>query len=248
MHTIYKKNFLTDVIFKINFPLMIDLNKDVSSSFKDKISSLFPIIEPVKLSNIKLEATSKDLKTEREEITMWRFKDAEGKMIIELNADSLAVVTKSYINFSKFEELVLRITSNFLEVYGNTVINRFGLRYINQINLDEKNIYDWTKYINPSLIANIDFVEEKTSLRRAMTFMEIVIDDETKLRMQHGVFNRTYPGELLNKEFILDYDCFTEIQFNNDQLKEKINSFNDIITLYFEKTITDDFRKVLNVK
>lgn len=246
MPTTYKKNYLTDVIFKINFPIVTDLTRDVSPEFKEKISSLFPIFETVKLSNIKFEATPKDVTTERQDGTMWRFKDANDKTIIELNSDSLAIVTRNYKDYSNFEKLILKTMNIFLGVYKNIVINRFGLRYINQINLDEKNLYDWTKYMVSNLITNIDFIQEKTSLRRAMTFLEIAVDDEIKLRIQYGIFNSTYPGKLLNKEFVLDYDCFTDVQFNKEQLKDKIKTFNGIITEYFEKSIKDEFRKVLN--
>ncbi len=248
MANTYSKNFLSNVIFKINFPPIDSLAKEVSPGFKEKLSNDFPILEPVKMSNIKFEASPEEVKTEKDDRTMWRFKDKEDKTILELDVDSLAIVLKKYENFAKFEELILKVINPFLEDYKDVVINRLGLRYINEIQLEEKSLYEWDKYINSTLISNINFIDTKDALRRAMTFLEIAIDEETKLRLQYGIFNRTYPGKLVNKDFVLDYDCFTEIAFNMENLKDKIKTFNDIITEYFEKSIKEDFRKILNEK
>lgn len=242
----YKKNYLTQVIFKVNFPLIAELTKDVPPDFKEKVSVNFPILEPVKMSNIKVDATPGEVKTEREEMTIWRFKDKEERVFIELNCDYLAIVIKNYINYSEFEKIISDITTIFFDIYKDLVINRLGLRYINQIKLEEKTLYDWTGYLDSSLIANLGFVEKQDSIRRAMSFLEIAIDEETKLRLQYGVFNSTYPGKLLNKEFVLDYDCSTEVQFDKKNLNEKSKKFNDIITEYFEKSIEDNFRSNLN--
>ncbi len=239
----YKRNFLTDVIFRIDYPSIADLISTPPKEFQDKLFSKFPILEPTKQLGVKIETSGENITTTEESKTIWRFKNKTASLIVELDSKFLVIVTKEYKNHTSFKESVSEVLKAFFEVYPDTILNRVGLRYINQITLKEKGFYEWGKYIDKNLISIIDFVSNKKDIRRALQLFEIQIDSDTRLNMKAGIFNSTYPNELIKKEFLLDYDCYTTMSTEKDEVGEKLDIFNKIIAGYFENSITDNFRK-----
>ena len=99
--------------------------------------------------------------------------------------------------------------------------------------------------INDCLISNIDFLENKNQIKRTIDILELSLDDEVTLNFRWGIYNSLYPSEVSKKEFLLDFDCFTRVQIESDQVIGKLDIFNSIITGYFEKSIEDKFRELL---
>lgn len=239
----YKRNFLTDVIFRIDYPLIANLVSTPPKEFQEKIFSKFPILEPTKQFGIKIENKGENITTTEESKTVWRFKNKAANLIVELDSKFLVILIKDYKNHTSFKGLVSEVLKAFFDIYPDTIVNRVGLRYINQINLKEKDFYEWDKYIDKNLISILDFASNKKDIRRALQLFEIQIDPDTRLNMKAGIFNSTYPNELIKKEFLLDYDCYTTLRTEKDEVGEKLDSFNKIIAKYFENSITDNFRK-----
>lgn len=247
MPTTYRKNFLSDVIFRVDFPLILEISKETPDKFQSEIATEFPILEPVKQYGFQIE-TKEDSSTPTPlNITIWRFKNKTGDFFIELNGNSLVVNAKKYTDYTSFKERVSRILKVFYKIYPSTVVQRLGLRYINQIEiLKEKDLFSWSNYINENLIKNIDFFEDKTKIKRMMQVMVVSVDEETRLNIRAGIFNSNYPENITNKEFILDYDCYTRTPTEQESILVKLDDYNKVLTEYFEKSITSNFRGILN--
>lgn len=245
VHT-YPKNFLSDVIFRIDYPTILDLVSDVPKDFQNKIYAKFPSLEPIKQAGIRFENKGPELETFQETKTLWKFTNSDGKRTVELDREYLAIVIKDYKNFQEFLELIGEITTYLFELYPSITISRLGLRYVNIINLPGGNIFDWTRYINQNLISSLSFIEDKSKLKRHLGAFVFDIDNDSILDFKYGMINNKFPNKIIDKEFYLDFDCHTRVNIDKDNLSEKLKNYNSLLTAYFEKSIKPGLRRVMN--
>lgn len=243
----YKKNFLTDVLFKINFSILLSLNNETPEEFQKKIIEDFPVLEPIQGVDIKIDLRLQSSTSTPIPIT-WTFSNTDKSFLIELTSSSLAVINKKYKNIETFNAVVSKILNAFFSVYSQVLITRVGLRYINQIKLDEKDFFEWKNYLNGSLISHLSFIEKPEVIRRSFNRFDLKIDDDTNLLFQYGIHNETFPEKITKKEFALDFDCYSQIQVEKEQVMAKLDEFHKIIKDFFEKSIEDGFRKKLDDK
>jgi uncharacterized protein (TIGR04255 family) len=242
----YKKNFLTDVILRLDFPPIPNRgDEDPPTTFEQKIIANFPIKEPVKGFVLTMENKEGDFTAERKEETVWRYKANDGKSLVEFKHDFLTIASKDYKDYSSFKVIAEKILKSFFESYEVKTINRMGLRYIDRIVLEEKDIFEWKEYLNADLLQGLNFFEDKKQVRRAMQVIESAPEPDTNLTFKYGIFNSWYPNELLQKEFFLDYDCYS-FAFPVEEVEKNLDKFNKVATDYFEKSITDKLRAILN--
>lgn len=173
-----------------------------------------------------------------EEFLTWIFLNDLGKQVA-LNGKELILSYngKLYASFEEFlKDVELILTA--LKQYNLPQIKSIGLRYINQIKLeDDKN---WGKYINSNLHFDNEF--NKNELIQSINKTDLKIQDYD-LTFQFGQFNPEFPNVSSKKDFILDYDC----RLINNESFEKIiinlNKMHEIISNRFEQDITEDLRK-----
>ena len=241
----YKRNFLTDVIVRIDFPVILSLTNDTPKEFQEKISKDFPILDPMQELTFKITQNPMETLNSKKRV-IWSFKSKSKDKIIELQDNSLAINFKKYEDFDDFMSCAEIIPDIFFSIYPEIIVNKFGLRYINQISLKEKGVFDWSQYINEKLLKNIEFIEDKNKIRRIINHLEVSPDEDTLLVFKYGIFNNTYPAAVTKKEFVLDYDCYTRVTFDRNQFNSKVKSYHKLIKNEFEKSITPAFRGVLN--
>ncbi len=242
----YHKNYLTDVICRIDFPPILELLNDTPKDFQKLLSEDFPILEPVRRLGVRIEGKDTNITTEKLDSTVWRFLNKDKNTQIELTSEFLAIVSKQYTDFSSFKSIVEKVFNSFYELFPATIVNRLGLRYINQLHFDEENVFEWDDYLVSELTSHLEFVSDKSMIRRSLQAMELAIDEETRLTFRYGMFNSSYPSQIINKEFVLDFDCFAISSLLKDDLLSNLSKFNQITTDYFEKSIKNNLRSKLN--
>ena len=133
----YSSNFLTNVIFKIDFPKVLELGVGKAPfEFQNKIKDRFPVLEetPGKFVEFAVPKTVKDdLKITQEEVTKWDFYNKERTKAIVVTPNFISLEYLNYYN--SFDEFLGDIDYGvklFFDMYDVIkVINRMGLRYIN---------------------------------------------------------------------------------------------------------------------
>lgn len=243
---VYKKSFLSDVVFKINFPALLTLLDESPKKFQEAVIEDFPILEPLQQLEFKIENKLMDVASKKASRTIWKFKNKDNSESIELEYESLAIICKKYTDYSSFKTRVSKVLKIFFNLYPQIVIKRLGVRYINQIKLQEREFFNWKKYLNNNLIMNLDFITKKEQIKRAINTFEISCDEDTTLIFRYGIFNETYPGRVTKKEFVLDYDCYTAVELESEQAVKKMDDFHKIIKTYFDKSIKSAFEAILN--
>ena len=253
----YKNNYLTEVIFRINFSNILKLsgsNKDAAEEFRKAIFDGFPNVQFRFNNNVNVTIDVKSGKSQslmEEGDLTWIFSNETNKKEVELNAKFLILHYKkeAYLGFKEFLEDVTKILES-LRYYMPYKLNFMGLRYINQINEDfitEDNI---SEYINPSLTDNVIFeLDECEKFSQIVTRLDL-IKDYYNLTFQYGFFNPRFPDPTFKKDFILDYDCkITDMELvksENDVLSE-IKKMNKFIYEKFEYSTTDKLRELMEV-
>ena len=163
---------------------------------------------------------------------IWQF-ISEKKYKFEVTSNSLVIFSKFHKTYNldggdKFRDIIKFIMDNFLEVIRIPVLNRIGLRYVDECPLPSKDNDTFKEYYSsvfPIDRFNIADVEE-------MLFRTVV---------KRGDFNLIYLETLQKKnddyKLILDFDGFAK----------KIPSNNYIeVTDQLHKIISDEYQKTIN--
>ncbi|MBQ2636344.1 MAG: TIGR04255 family protein [Methanobrevibacter sp.] len=253
----YKKNYLTGVIFRINFSNILQLsgkNKEAAEKFQKEIFDKFPNVHFQFNNNINVQVDIQEGKSESKledgDLT-WIFTDEQNTKQVELNSKSLILAYRkgAYEGFEEFLDDVSLILAA-LRWYMPFNLTFLGLRYINQIHediIDDGNIHE---YVNESLLNNVIFeLEDNEGFSQLFSRLDLLKEDY-QLTFQYGFFNPEYPNVSTKKDFILDYDCkLTKIDSVNSQfeVEEELKKMNKIIYDKFKYSTTNKLKELMEV-
>lgn len=244
---IYKKNFLTRVLIKIDFPAPIpNLKNSLVDDLMKKALELFPIKEPRQRIGMKLEISPKEVKREDiEAATEWVFHGRNREKSLNISPDFMYVSYKKFESFDKFKSDFFGISDILFKSYRGLQVSRLGLRYVNNIELQEPNPIDWSNYLNDNLLSFINLADDRNTISRAFHTLDLNLGN-MKIRFRYGMHNPDYPAPIRKKLFILDYDAFLEGLQNEADMISNIDKFNNEIESMFEKCIKDGLREIMD--
>ncbi|MCO5250968.1 MAG: TIGR04255 family protein [Candidatus Kapabacteria bacterium] len=243
----YKKNFITAAIARIDFLNPIDeIDNKLPKAFIDSLKNNFPIAESNPIKTDTFAISHIETKQSTESMIEWKFWNKERNRLIVLTKFSLALSQNYYSTFEEFTYEFETALTSICSVYNNPEIRRFGLRYVNEINISEDKPLKWTNYINKNLIATINFPKEKEKISR--TFHNLIMNyDEFELKFNFGMHNADYPAPIKQKNFILDFDATHHGILTRNGVLELLPKFHAKIQDLFEDSILDKLRdKYLN--
>ena len=247
----YEKTYLNEVLFKIEFPHILKLyttDKDAAEEFQNIVYKEFP--EPIfntnKTINFQVDPlTGLPISKEDSEHLIWQFCNDEKGKKLKLSADSLSLIYEGnfYSGFEDFKKDV-NLALKGLEKYPISEIKFLGLRYINQIKIDNYDKID--DFINSNIhLVNNSFVNE--NLIQSLSRVELKFNDYI-LAFQFGQFNPEYPSVYSQKDFILDYDCYLNIKEDFENIISNLEEMHSIICDKFEDSIENGLRDMMGVK
>lgn len=253
----YKKNYLTSVIFRINFSNILQLsgkNKEACEKFQKEIFDKFPNVSFQYNNNIDIQVDIQEGKSKSKledgDLT-WIFTDEQNIKQVELNSKSLILAYRkgAYKGFKEFlEDVSLILTA--LREYVPFNLTFLGLRYINQIHEDVIDDGNITEYINESLLNNVIFeLEDNEGFSQLFSRLDL-LNDDYQLTFQYGFFNPEYPNTTAKKDFILDYDCkLTKIDSINSEfeVEEELKKMNKVIYDKFKYSTTNKLKELMEV-
>jgi len=247
----YENNPLTDVIFRIDLDKPVAGSKKLTDDFYNLIKSVFPkraIVQGTVLhGQIVAQKDGTKFTQSQQKVTNYRFWDENQKKTLMLEPSTdINLVFKVYKNSKELKDVINLIVDSIIKVYGDITIKRTGLRYINEIVIQEGNPFDWRPFINRSLISSLDFRSEEDKLSRSMGIMELLRDTH-KVLFQFGMYNPEYPNSISRKAFILDFDCYTEAPLNTSDIKGTIEMLQKDEESLFERSIEDGLREKMVV-
>ncbi|MEN6439674.1 MAG: TIGR04255 family protein [Syntrophobacter sp.] len=241
----YCRNFLTNVIARVDYQPILVLTREMPIDFQERIRQEFPRFQrsfPFKLT-IPPEGEAQSV----QKPVFWQFKDKMESNTVTVSADFISCETKNYTKFNEFVQKLSSTYNTFCELYKPALIKRIGLRYVNQIEIKDGNPFDWDGFISSALTSQVRaFPTMQQDITRQMSQMQFSIDD-MNLLFQFGFYNSEHPNRITKKEFILDYDCFTDQETEPDKVLLRFGMLHIHISNLFEESIQDGFRNLMGV-
>lgn len=243
---IYKRNFLKDVIFRIDFVNPINVNDFVKDNLSE-LKKLYPLYSPLKLkkNNIKVNLDDKKGGTvEREEIeqTNQIFFNSNRTSKMEISSKTLVINYKVYNNFDPLYKDIEHVL-NLMIKSSNIVVGRTGLRYINIFENNDFSSIEWKKYIKESMLFCEDWGGNNVLQHMSVANLK---KEECLLKIQYGLFNGEMPNDRVKESYILDIDASSYQMCDLEVVKSQIKDWNEYIREIFEYSITEQMKEVLN--
>ena len=246
MENRYEKNFLTNVIVRVDFPNPIPVHENLPSGLSKIILKFFPISEPKKMKGKTFAFDGDKIIIEGEEkTTEWNYFGKNREKQFVLTSESFSITYKKHDSFENLESEFMAISEKCYEYFPELQINRLGLRYINEIALEQTNPFDWHNYLNDDLLALFKVADDESKIARCWNNIILNFDDFI-LNIRYGMHNPDFPTPIRKKIFILDYDAHvTNLQDISD-IKQNLGIFHDKIISSFESHIKEDLRTIMH--
>lgn len=245
----YRNNFLSNVICRFDFRPIPEIDKPFLDKFRSEIKGEFPKIEEQKIKGFSAKI-GKDFETpefaEMAEKPVFHYIDADSENKIVLSDHFLSIDSTKYINFREFRKIIVLAIETLTGFDINPDFTRLGLRFINQIVLKRGNPLNWSPYIGSSFVSVTDrFFEKSPDIARMMGQVLLNYDDY-KINFNYGMHNSEYPARISRKEFILDFDFYTEY-VEQDHVLALLKKFNKEAAIMFERCIKEKLRSHMEV-
>jgi uncharacterized protein (TIGR04255 family) len=226
------------VLFQIRFPNLFYMENKIGE-LQLKIMEEFPqsallFRRQILFADIGPETKLEDIPSDSDKETgkkIWRFESDKNFKLNVLN-DSLDITSEYHKTYNleggdKFRDIITFVLDHFFEVTSIPIINRIGLRYIDECPIPSKDNSTFRSYYNSS------FPLDRFNLADAsgMDFKTVVRKGEYHLRYSESL-------QKINDEYklILDFDGFAENIASEDCLKIT-DDLHTIISEEYERTI-----------
>jgi uncharacterized protein (TIGR04255 family) len=244
---VFPNPLVKQVIFAIRFPNLFFL-ADRIGEFQIKVMKQFPkssllLRRPVVLTDEadteKLEQMVTSLREKEAGNRVWQFESERG-VKLEVTSNLLALISTSHKSYRHgqeacFREVVDSVTGQFYALTQLPVVNRIGLRYIDECPLLKDTSEGFREHY--STVFPLDrFPLEECAV------MEYRVD------VRRNIHNLRYveslQGEGKNRKLILDFDAWSE-NIEPSSTMEVTDQLHDIIWDEFNRTIKDPIREYM---
>lgn len=248
----YESNFLEKVILKLDFE-NVSLAK--IDEYSETISSTFDIGNTRQgfEGSINIDVVGGVMEQSKQDLVIKEFSSTtktEKKLTLSQKWISLEYNNRSYTDSTELISDLKDFILPFLELFEVAIVNRVGLRYINQVSLDDNSEpLQWDTYINKKLLQTLSFAKDtEFNLSRSFT-QQFYKSGDMDIVSSSGIWNEDFPNTIAKKDFILDFDCSIAIPRGKEDinLEAEVKSFNALIEKLFESSIEDGLRTLMGV-
>lgn len=247
----YRMNFLSKVILRADFntqPLTVTAERPI---FSDIAETIFPHASSTPLVEMHVNMTQEGGEVvQRVTGTVWNYrKKADGTAVVSFsnNYVSLEYGPGDYTTFDSFFAEFTTLLNALRQRYNLQLIDRIGLRYINEIRLPGKAL-EWDGILRPDLVAATvqALPMQKGRMLRSM-HQVIQQHGEDVLVFNYGIFNPDYPSPAVQRNFVIDIDCARQGAIPVIEALDCVRTLNDLASDTFESCIEDGLRTTMGV-
>lgn len=245
----YNKPFLAEVIARIDFAAPLErLENGVPVKLLGAIVTSFPIVEPpadLSVHEVHISDAAVDRKTRA--LKQRRFFTKDRLRELTLTAESVFVQFKSYKSYAETRKQFGAVVTALLAEFPDTVVARFGIRYINQINIPLTDPTNWDEYIDDKLLSSRKLILDGEELTRLITIVELKYGD-VALRFQYGMPNPDHPATVRRSLFVLDFDASVAQAHSLSETLGHMDAGHTRVKDLFERSITNALREKMDVR
>lgn len=242
----YPNNFLKNVTLRLDFGQNhYEISSEVPHALQEKIQERFPFKQRKAALAEQMQIVSEtEIKRSHVRENHWFFQAKDGGRTLCIAPNFLWIDYKKYDDFSDFEETFSVVAAGLYEAFPDLTVNRFGLRYLNEIELTDSHVTDWQEYLDRNLLTIFALADDKTRISRAFHNLEMNYGD-INLTFLYGMHNPDYPAPLRQKTFVLDFDAYALKNIGKENLAGNMRTMHDKIISLFEKSITEKMREMM---
>lgn len=241
----YNNSFLKAVILRVDFPTPVpSLTNNLPVKLANAALARFPIQEPKKTLSHELMLSPEKIEHRQSEAIEWHFHGRERDKTLTIAPAVVLIKRDRYSTYEELREEFDSILEPLFTLEPEIEASRVGLRYINQIDIEDDEPLRWSKYIDPRLLGLFDRFPDPNELARLMHVVELKRDD-LNIKFQFGMPNPDFPSTIRRRLFVLDLDGYAQGPQGLDELKAHIESAHSHIQELFESSITDDLREAM---
>jgi len=243
----YEKTFLSQVVARFDFVSPIPgIEKVLPPQLSKTLSEHFPIVEPQEVISYELQFGSGGAQQRQTPFKQWNFFGREREKQLVLASQFVFVVYTAYASYEDMRANVAAVAAALGKTYPDTSVGRFGLRYINNIEVEGLTpVTSWDEYITPVLVGATSFFQSE-KLTRLVHIAEMKCGD-LDLRFQFGMPNPDYPAPMKRPSFVLDFDSYIQTAHELPKSLQYMEQAHECIQGLFERSITDKLRERMNV-
>jgi uncharacterized protein (TIGR04255 family) len=222
--TLFPNPPLKEASFEIRFNPLLKIQRDLSN-FQEQIAAEYPVLG--KDSSV----------VGSEQVETFVFKSEDEKRIVRASIKSFGFSTLAYHGYIPFKKELLEKTELFCNCFDINTFKRVGLRYINNIEIEERdNYFNLVEFVQP--LIDLGRVPVKELRRYAQ---EIALrKDIGQVTIRSGLMPLPpqVSRELAKAVVVLDLDVDTEEPTNRTQLSSLLDGFHAEVETAFLTQIT----------
>lgn len=243
----YTRNFLDKVIVRLDLAAPLGIGESgPTKGVVDALKKRFPVPEPRKSRMVQVVSTPQGTQRSETVETEWFYHAEERNRRVFIGDLATFIEYDKYSTFDRLKRDFEPIVDALFRDHPNVQVGRLGLRYIDKVEVRDRNKTDWTGYFRPELLAGFRLPAD-FSVTRAMHLLERRWGD-IQYKFRYGMPNPDYPSVVRRKEFVLDTDVFCSRLIDNEEVPELLWKFHCIAKLNFEMAIGEKLRQTMKVK
>jgi len=242
----YKKPFLKEVIMRVDFSApLTQLESNLPQKVANTAVERFPISEPRKAIAEQLEVSPGGVQRKQSEFTEWNFFGREREKRLVISPQFIFITVSRYTAFEDLKSDFSSVLDSIFVNYPDSRGGRFGLRYINRIELGLTDPFTWDEYISPDMLCLFTRFQERQTLARLFHIVDFKFD-ELNVRFQFGMPNPDFPAPIKQPVFVLDLDGYVQGLQDFQQISTNADQAHGSIQRLFEESITERLRGIMN--
>lgn len=241
----YTKPFLKEVILRLDFGTRVEA---FSRALPHKIATAalqrFQLFEPQKAQMQEITFSQEAVQTRTEDSMQWVYHGRNREKTLTITPDMVLITNRKYTSFEEFNADFIHVLSTLFEAQEDLSVARFGLRYVNILDVPNGDPLAWSEYINENMLGIIDMHRDAQSLSRAFHIVEFNFDGQ-QVKFQFGIANPDYPAPIKRKQFVLDIDSFFTGALTKEDVIRCVNTAHEKIQALFEESISEKTRSLM---
>ena len=227
---------LAEVVCQVRFPPVLRIANEQPIAFQERIRKHFPQLSIEHGLSVRWPPLEGEPPSAKPEPRTFRFKSADGKTVASLALDFFTLSTVSYTHWKDFSELLQLVNRSAHEVYDLPYAVRIGLRYINQLTLDNTgstSIAELWDVLRPELteLLRSDCWDVPVEM---ISSLLLAGEEDEQLTLRSGFRSATEPM------FLLDLDYYVEGNVPLADAPVLCQRFHDVIYDAFRWCIRED--------
>jgi uncharacterized protein (TIGR04255 family) len=233
------------VIAQVRFPPILSIKESsFVASFQEAIRDKFPVLRPEQSHGFILGSHGFE---SAEPSMIWRFMDIDGNWRVSLTPDFVSLETTSYLSRSDFLDRLEGILSAVDAHIKPQVIERLGLRYIDQ--LKGEDLTQLSNLIRPEISGVLATEFDGNVLQSINESLFKIPEKNSQMLARWGrlppnvTIDPSAIEAIAESSWILDTDIFNQESrmFNVELILQETRQFSERIYTFFRWAVTDEF-------